>query len=370
MLSASFAALMMTVVVAAEPFPRDINGTELIVQAALVELEAPPGEVAYQPSAKLAAAFPAYLFVLAQFPNTPAEELPEPLKPQNLFAVGPDGKAKLLATPQDVLDLFKAAGQPVKTADDAKKAAEAALALEQAKFPDQPFNTPADGLQAKPDGKGGFTASGTSQPTAPPMGAPSGSGPITVNLAFGKKGQPASITTINNYRPPTRRLRPVTPADIAADKPVAEKAAGGPVININSPIINKLLPGHTFFSTPGKEGMGAGVVAVDPNGKPHVLPMFGPLFQYIHQQYGKLKTEPQVRSMATTFLTLATTLFPNQKFDPVQESDVKVKTLDGGGFELMGTVYVTGDKTKRFYTHWFIGPKGAITHWGFYPHGI
>lgn len=362
--------LLIAAFAAAEPTRRDIKGTELLVQAELDELQAPHGEVAYHPSASLAQVLPNYLFVRAHFPDAMSAELPKPLQVSNIFAVDSDGIAKLLATPEDVLELFKSSGKPAKSPDDVKKAVEAALALESAKYPGQPFGKPQN-VQVKPNGMGGFTGSGSCEPTTSPTGAPSGTGPISVTCNFGGTGKPTGITMVNNYRPPVRRKGPIKPADIAADKPVAEKAAGGPVTNINAPTINRFMPGQTVFTTPNKAKKGtAAVVAVDPSGQPHVLPAFGPLFQYVRKQSGKLTTEQQVRDMATTFVTLVTSMFPAYKFDPVQESDVKVKPLDGGGFELMATVYVTGDKSKWFYTHWFIGPKGNMNRWGFYPKGL
>ncbi len=189
---------------ASAPSAREIKGTELLVQLELEALEAPDADVQYQPSETLAAAFPGYLFVLASFPAEDADDLPEPLKPRNLFAVDADGATRLLATPEDMLALFEEAFAPVKTAEEAKKAAEAALALEQAKFPEQPFAPPEE-LTAMPDGDGGFTASGASQPGPQPDGSPSGTGPIAVNMSFGSGGGPKKIVTRNTFVPPPRR---------------------------------------------------------------------------------------------------------------------------------------------------------------------
>ncbi len=367
---AFFTLFLFTAVAVAEPTRRDIKGTELLVQAELDELEAPLADVAYVPSASLAAMFPKYLFVGVHFPESSTADLPKPLQWSNIYAVGNDGIARLLATPEDVLDFFKSEAQPAMTAEDVKKAVEAALALESAKYPNQPFS-PQD-VQVKPDGQGGITGSGTSQPTASPSGAPSGSGPISVTFNVGQSGQPMSLKTVNNYRPPARRNRPVTAADIAADMPVAQKAAGGPVTNINSPTINMLLPGQSFFTAPnnGNKNVNAAIVAVDPAGQPQVLPKYGPLFQYIHKNSDKLTTSEQIRKMLTTFLTLATNMFPNYKFDPVQESDITITPIDGGRFQYKAMVYVTGDRTKWFGVSGRVSPKGGIGAHAFHDNAL
>lgn len=352
---------LLTGIAVAEPTPRDIKGTELLVQAELDELEAPVADVAYVPNARLAAAFPTHLFVGARFPESSAADLPKPLQLSNIYAVGSDGIPRLLATPEDVLELFKSAAQPAKSADDVKKAIEAALALESAKYPNQPFSPPQD-VQVKPDGQGGFTGSGTCQPTASPTGAPSGSGPISVTMNAGKSGQPTSLKMVNNYRPPARRNRPATAADIAADMPAAQRAAGGPVTNINSPTINKMLPGQSFFTAPGKgnKKSNPAIVAVDPSGQPQVMPKYGALFHYVHKNSDKPTTAEEIRKMLTTFLTLATNMFPNHKFDPVKESDITITPNGDGGFQYKAMVYVTGDRKKWFGASGRIKPKGAI----------
>jgi hypothetical protein len=54
----------------------------------------------------------------------------------------------------------------------------------------------------------------------------------------------------------------------------------------------------------------------------------------------------------------------------VQDSDIVVKPGDEGGFETMGYVYVSGDKSKWFSSHWFVRPKGIIHKWSFRPKGM
>lgn len=361
--SLTVVALLGSLIIAAPPSEREIKGTELIVQAELDDLNAPEGEVAYQPNETLAQAFPGYMFVLARFNAVDPADIPEPLKTRNLYAVAPDGEAKLLATPEDVMDLFKTAAKPVKTPEDAKKAAQAALALEQAKYPEQPFSTPPESLQAKPDGKGGFEASGTSQPQAQ-EGMPSGKGPISVNLGFGPMGRPGKVVTNNNYQPPPRRTRPVTPADIAADQPAAQKAAGGPVTNINSPTVNKAFPGTTFYRSSNKSTKEQGntkgnpIVAVGPDGKANVINDSMGLGRYVRQQYGKVTTKEQAREVMKAFLTLVTGKFPDYNFDPVEDSDIKVTSTANGGLEVVGTVYVKGNKQKYFQADWTFGRRG------------
>jgi len=364
MLSLCVPALLTLALVAAEPGPREIKGTQLIVQAELDGLEAPEGNVEYQPSEALAAAFPGYMFVLASFPEVDPSELPEPLTPRNLYAIDPDGESRLLATPEDVLALFEEAFDPVKTVEDAKKAAQAALALEAAKYPEQPFTTPADGLQAMPDGSGGFTASGASQPA--PGG---GTGPISVNLSFGSGGAPAKYVVKNDYRPRARRTRAVTPADIAADQPLVQKIFKGPVTNINSPTINKTLPGNTFFSSPGKKSSGKGkkkddgkrgVAAVDRDGKVNELDDNRALGTYVRRQFGKVTTPQQAREIMETYLTLATGNFPDFEFAPVKNQDIVVTTAEGGGQSVTGKVYVKGNEKKFFMARWNFYPKGGL----------
>lgn len=348
---------------AAPPGPREVRGTELIVQAALDELEAPEGDVSLLSSEKLAAAFPGFLFVTANFLEADPADIPAPLAPRNVFAVSPEGEARHLGTPEDLLALFEEAFDPVKTAEDAKRAAEAALALEQAKFPDQPFEPPA--LEATPDGNGGFNVSGTSQPGKPRRGRPAGMGPISVNLGFGSGGKPGKVVVKNEFQPPPRRRRPVTAEDIANDTPAAQQAAGGaPVTNINSPTINKNLPGSTFFRTPGtgkKKGKGSGIVAVDPGGKATNLSEDLGLAVYVRRQFGKVTNAKDAKSIMETYLTLATGNFPLQDFAPVDESDITVTSNSDGGLTVSGKVYVKGDKSKYFFANWTFNAKGKFT---------
>lgn len=366
MLSLSLATLMAASMFGADPTPREIRGTELIVESELEELEAPPGDVQYVPSAKLAAAFPGYLFVVANFLNTPAEDLPSALKARNLYAVSPDGTAKLLATPEDVLELFQTAFRPIKSADDAKKAAEAALGLEEAKYPEQEFKTKPESLSATPSKKGGYEAAAASEPApAAPGGPPSGMGPISVNFSIGAKGRPGSVTTVNNYQPPPRRRRAVTPADIAGDQPAAQQAAGGPVTNINSPTINKSLPGNTFFTpTPSPKGGGgkkrSPIIAIGQDGKPRTFDTLVGLGAFVRQQFGPVKTKQQAKDIAETYLTLATGVFPSYKWDTVKDSDIIV-TDSGKGIEVVGKVFVKNDPNKWIMMDWRFGRRGHAT---------
>lgn len=362
---------LTTAIVAAEPTKRETNGTELIVQAVLTEMDAPAGEVHYEPNQNLAAAFPGYLFALAQFESVAPEDLPSPLKPLNLFVVPPDGIAKLLATPEDVIELFKSAFKPIKTADDAKKAAEAALALEQARYPEQPFATMPDDLKVTPDGLGGFQVSGSSDPTAP-SGSPNGSGSISVSLSIGATGIPSNITIVNNYKAPPRRNRQITPADIAADQPIVEKIIGGPVTNINSPTINKIFPGHTFFTPtkPANNNKPNPVVVVDPQGKAHVLANARMAFT-MFVKASKVTTAQQIIDAEKAFVpVLAQIYYPTYKFDPLQDSDFTVTTGPQGGPHVQLRMHVTGEKKKLIRTAWATGPKGLLTGWGFWSPGI
>lgn len=364
-------ALMALSLAGAEPGPREIKGAEAIVQAELDALEAPEGDVAYQPNETLAKAFPGYMFILASFPEVDPKELPEPLQPRTLFALDEEGEARMLATPDDVLALFEDAFDPVKTAEDAKKAAEAALALEAAKFPEQPF-APPEGLEAMPDGDGGFTASGSVQPAPLPGGGPGGTGPISVNFGFGSGGGPKKVVVKNEFKPRPRRKRVITPADITNDEPIARRAAKGPVTNINSPTINKIMPGSTFFNSPGsgkkgkkKSGEDAkpGVVAVDPDGKAQSLDDNRELAKYVRRQFGKVTTEQQARELMETYLTLATGNFPKYEFAPVKSKDITTSSTTGGGnagISVTGKVFVKGDESKYFRATWNFFPKGGF----------
>lgn len=352
---------------AAAPGPREIRGTELIVQEALDELGAPEGDVSLQPSETLSAAFPGYLFVLATFLDTPAGELPEPLTPRNLFAVSPDGEARHLAATEDLLALFEDAFDPVKTAEDAKRAAAAALALESAKFPEQPFTPPE--LTATPNGDGGFDVSGASQPDAGRRKG-GGKGPISINFSVGSGGRPSKIVTKNEFNPAPRRRRPVTADDIAADQPAAQRAAGGaPVTNINAPTINKTLTGNTFFKSPssgnpggGKNGKGnnGGVVAVDPDGKPTRVGDNVALARYVRKQFGKVTNAKDAKSLMESYLTLATGNFANVEFAPVDEKDIVVKQNSDGGLTVTGKVFAKGDTKKNFHAKWTFDANGKF----------
>lgn len=363
-------ALMALSLAGAEPGPREIKGAEAIVQAELDVLDAPEGDVAHQANEALTKAFPGYMFVLASFPEVDPADLPEPLQPRTLFALDEEGDARMLATPEDVLALFEDAFDPVKTAEDAKKAAEAALALEAAKFPEQPF-APPEGLQAMPDGDGGFTAGGAIQPAPLPGGGMGGTGPISVNFGFGPGGGPKKVVVKNEFKPRPRRKRVVTPADIANDEPVARKAAKGPVTNINSPTINKIMPGSTFFNSPGsKKGKKKsnndakpGVVAVDPDGKAQPLDNNAELGKYVRRQFGKVTTEQQARELMETYLTLATGNFPKYEFAPVKSKDITTSsTTTGGnpGISVSGKVFVKGNENKFFFATWNFFPKGGF----------
>ncbi len=363
-LSALLVSLLPSADPAVPPGPREIRGTELIVEEALNEFEAPEGDISVQTNETLAAAFPDYLFVLATFLDTDPKELTPPLAVRNLFAVSPEGEARHLATPEDVLALLEETFDPVKTAEDAKRAAEAALALEAAKFPEQPFAPPA--LEATPDGDGGFDVSGASQPDKPRRGRPAGTGPISVNLGFGGNGGPKNLVVKNDFQPPPRRRRPVTADDIANDQPAAQQAANGPVTNINSPTINKTLPGSTFFKSPGgnkskKGNKGGGVVAVDPAGKTNKVGSNAGLGRYTRQQFGKVTNQKDAKAIMESYLTLATGNFPSYNFAPVDDKDITVTSKSGGGLAVSGKVYVKGDKTKYFFGNWNFNAKGKFS---------
>lgn len=366
MISIILATMLTGSMLGADPSPREMRGTELIVEAELAELDAPSGEVRYVPTPKLSDGFPGYLFVTAQFPLTPKEELPNPLQPRNLFAVAPDGTTKLLATAEDVLDLFRTAHKPIRTAEDAKKAAQEALALEQAKYPEQEFQTTPDSIQAKPADKDGFEAAASSQPAPAAAGQPaSGTGPISVRFRVGPQG-PVNLTTVNNYQPPPRRRRAISPADIAADQPTAQQAAGGPVININSPTINKTLPGITIFGSPPVPSTGKGnkiqpIVVVGQDGKAQAFSSLVELGQFVCKQYGPVTTKKQARDIMETYLTLAGGLYPAYKFQLASDADIKVTDTAKGGLNVVGKMTVLNNANQWIMADWTFGSRGQRT---------
>jgi hypothetical protein len=193
-----------------------------------------------------------------------------------------------------------------------------------------------------------------------------------VSFSIGASGVPGNITVVNNYKLPPRRNRQITPADIAADQPIVEKLIGGPVININSPTINKIFPGHTFFTPtkPANNNKPTPLVVVDPKGNAQVLHNARMAFT-MFVKASKVTTSQQIIDAEKAFVpVLAQIYYSTHKFNPIQDSDFTVTPSPQGGSHVELRVYVTGDKNKWIRTVWITNSKGHLAAWGFYAHGI
>jgi hypothetical protein len=100
------------------------------VRGRLQELGAVRAKVAAVPDACVSRAFPGHRVFSSRFSRYPVERVPpHPLKAQNLFVVGPDGKPKLINDAQGLEEFFRATAAPVKDAAGAKLAGSAWLSL-------------------------------------------------------------------------------------------------------------------------------------------------------------------------------------------------------------------------------------------------
>jgi hypothetical protein len=118
---------MITSLEAAEP---DVKKAEKNVLDRLEELGAGRRRASLVSDEPVARALPGQLVFAVRFPLYPVARVPpEPLKPQNLFAVGADYEPKLINDPRGLEEFFRAAAGPVKDEETARYYALAWLRL-------------------------------------------------------------------------------------------------------------------------------------------------------------------------------------------------------------------------------------------------
>jgi hypothetical protein len=110
--------------------PEEVARAEKAVKDHLEKIKGAHGNVQVIKDEPLARLFPRYAFITVLYRQFPvARVLPEGLKASNVFAVGADGKFKLLNDAKGLEEFFKANLPPVTSADQAKDVARAWVRL-------------------------------------------------------------------------------------------------------------------------------------------------------------------------------------------------------------------------------------------------
>jgi hypothetical protein len=183
-----------------KPSADDIKKATKMVEDRLAELKAVGGQTEAITDEPVATALPGYLFVSVLFRQFPVGRMPpEPLKPQNVFAVNPKGELKLITDAKGLEEYFKASLAPAKGDKDAKNAALAFLRLSQALENDgfYEFEVVSDSTKVTPEKEG-------KKATARSVAMKGGNGDITVELIFDADGKLTKATETSTLKPGAR----------------------------------------------------------------------------------------------------------------------------------------------------------------------
>lgn len=358
----------------AAPTPREILGGELIVKDALDRMDVPAGRIQHVRDDELARAFPSYLFYTVVYPPASVAGLPAPLKATNLFAVAPDGRAKLLAGSPEWVELFKAGFVPARGADRVRLAARALLVLVQAEYPGYQFTVSDDDIRVTKDPRGRERVVGRLVPQG------GGRGAIDVVLLFDPDAEVAQVTF-------TDRLKVADPAVVTVRAPevtVAErlvrtrltevKRSADTVQYVEDPVLKRSFAGYRFFLVPPADpdrrdpGVGEtfGLMVVGPDDK--VVDLFGgrgDFYRWLAAVLGPVTDEGRMRSAMELVERLLEVNHPKVHFGTPEEP--KITTEEDGVRLITARVPETGPNGKKGYLtiRLRFGKAGRLVAWSF-----
>ena len=183
-----------------KPSADDTKKATKMVEDRLAELKATGFQTGAVTDEPVAAALPGYTFVSVLFRQYPVgRKPPEPLKPQNVFAVNPKGELKLITDTKGLEEFFKTSLAPAKGDQQAKAAALAFLRLSQTLENDgfYEFEVMADSTKVTPEKDG-------KKATARCVAMKGGNGDITVELTFDADGKLTKATETSTLKPGPR----------------------------------------------------------------------------------------------------------------------------------------------------------------------
>jgi hypothetical protein len=203
-LLAVVAVLTVTVITLAADKPNmdDLKKAEKTVQDRLGELKVNNAKVEALTDEPLQRALPGQVVFSVFFRLFPvAIRPPEPLKPQNLFFVGPDGKLTVVSDIKGLEDYCRAAAAPAKDEGAARDVALAWLRLVEEMHQDgfYKFKTVEEATKVSPDGAGRKAA-------ARAVVMAGGNGEINVEVTLDEAGKLVKATEMNTLKPGPRPI--------------------------------------------------------------------------------------------------------------------------------------------------------------------
>jgi len=182
---------------AAEP---DLQKAEQAVAEKLKELKVEGSQPAHLKDEVLSRALPGQAVFVLRFPLYPVARVPPaPMKAQNLFGAGADGKAKLINDGKALEELFRTSAAPVKDEKTAKDVGLAWLRLTEELNQDgfYKFNTIDEATKVS-DEKGGKKV------TVKAVVMEGGNGEITATLTFDEAGKLTKAEDMVQLKPGPR----------------------------------------------------------------------------------------------------------------------------------------------------------------------
>jgi hypothetical protein len=361
----------------AAPTPREILGGELIVKDTLDRMEVPVGRIQNVHDDELARAFPNYLFYTVIYPRASAAGLPEPLKAVNLFAVAPDGRAKLVSGSREWAELFKAGFVPGRGVDRARLAARAVLLLVQAEYPEYRFTVSDDDIRVTRDPRGRERVVGKLVPR-------DGGGAIDVVLTLGPDADVGQVVL-------TERLRQADPAVVTVRAPevaVAErvvrarlvevKRTGEEVRYVEDAYLKRLYPGYRFFlvppGDPDRRDAGAvetlGLMVVGPDGKAVDLFARGDFYRWLAAVLGPVTDDAHARSAMELVEHLLMLNHPKLEYGTPEEPRITIEE-DGVRLITARVPYSRPNGNKAYLSiRLRFGKAGRLVAWSFFFGGV
>jgi hypothetical protein len=368
LIGAALLGLAGTAAPAATPTPREVLGGELIVKDTLDKQELPVGRITYVAMEPLAREFPDYLFYVVQYPPAAAAGLPAPLKPRNLFAVAPDGRATLLADPRDWVRLFSLAFRPAAGAERDRVAVRAALLLLQAEHPEYTFTFPEDEVRVTTDPDGVRRVVGR-------VVARDDRGTIRVTVKLDPRGGFRDIEEVVDLK---TAPAPVVVAD--AEVAAALRAVRAQLVEskrpvegveyVSDPLVREAVPGYLFFVAPRgdrddpKAGTTRTVIVVGRDGKPVELFVEpGSFIRWFNSVYGPATDDARLRGALRLVLRVLVARYPDVRFGTPEEP--RLTTEDGDQRVVLGRIPETGPAGRKGILEISLrfGKRGNLVAW-------
>jgi hypothetical protein len=183
-----------------KPSAEDLKKAQKVVEERLTELKAAGMTTDAITDESVVAAAPGHVFIAVLFRQFPIGRVPpDPLKPQNVFAVNPKGELKVITDAKGLEDYFKAALPATKEDKDAKNAALAFVRLCESLHQDgfYKFEVAEDSTKVTPEKEG-------KKVTARSVVMKGGNGDINVELTFDVDGKLTKATEKSDLKPGAR----------------------------------------------------------------------------------------------------------------------------------------------------------------------